>query len=216
MSQEDPQGERATPPHTHLAPKDPWSLLLDKTRHCVSSGHALSASRTKTPCNLNRHRSSDKMPALSGVSLLLRMDEMGSECFCSHEDTLPWELQWLGLGAFTARCPGLILGGGPKRDPPSWFSSKESTCDAGDRGDAGLIPRLGRSQKEEMATHSSILAWKTSWTGEPWRLRAHRFAKSRMQLSTHPWGTKILQAMQHGQKKKKHPKQNHCPLTPEK
>ena len=65
-----------------------------------------------------------------------------------------------------------------------------------------MIPQLRRSQKEEMATHSSILAWKTSWTGEPRRLRAHRFAKSRMQLSTHPWGTKILQAMQHGPKKK--------------
>ena len=64
------------------------------------------------------------MPALSGVSLLLRMDEMGSECFCSHEDTLPWELQWLGLGAFTARCPGLILGEGPKRDPPAGSAVK--------------------------------------------------------------------------------------------
>ena len=27
-------------------------------------------------------------------------------------------------------------------------------------GDAGLIPRLGISLEEEMATHSSILAWK--------------------------------------------------------
>ena len=29
---------------------------------------------------------------------------------------------------------------------------------AGDPGDAGLIPGLGRSPEEEMATHSSILA----------------------------------------------------------
>ena len=64
------------------------------------------------------------MPALLGVSLLLRMDEMGSECFCSHEDTLPWELQWLGLYAFTARCPGLILGRGSKRDSPAGSAVK--------------------------------------------------------------------------------------------
>ena len=34
-------------------------------------------------------------------------------------------------------------------------------------GDAGLIPRLGRFLQEEMATHSSIFAWKISWTEEP-------------------------------------------------
>ena len=39
----------------------------------------------------------------------------------------------------------------------------------GDR-DANLIPELGRSLEEEMATHSSILAWKIPWTEEPGRL----------------------------------------------
>ena len=34
-------------------------------------------------------------------------------------------------------------------------------------GDSGLIPRLGRSLGEEMATHSSILAWKIPWTEGP-------------------------------------------------
>ena len=33
-------------------------------------------------------------------------------------------------------------------------------------GDAGLIPRLGRTLEKEMATHSSILAWKILWTEE--------------------------------------------------
>ena len=37
-------------------------------------------------------------------------------------------------------------------------------------GDSGLIPGLGRSPGEEMATHSSILAWKIPWTEEPGRL----------------------------------------------
>ena len=34
-------------------------------------------------------------------------------------------------------------------------------------GDLGLIPGLGRSPGEEMATHSSILAWEIPWTEEP-------------------------------------------------
>ena len=34
-------------------------------------------------------------------------------------------------------------------------------------GDVRLIPGLGRSSGEEMATHSSILAWRVPWTEEP-------------------------------------------------
>ena len=34
-------------------------------------------------------------------------------------------------------------------------------------GDMGLIPKLGRAPEKEMATHSSILAWKIPWTEEP-------------------------------------------------
>ena len=36
---------------------------------------------------------------------------------------------------------------------------KESACNTGDKGDEGLILRLGRSLEKEMATHLSILAW---------------------------------------------------------
>ena len=49
----------------------------------------------------------------------------------------------------------------------SWLGSKESTTNAGDTGDVGLIPGLGRSPGVGMATHSSILAWKILWTEEP-------------------------------------------------
>ena len=35
---------------------------------------------------------------------------------------------------------------------------KESTCSAQDAGDMGLIPGLGRSSREGMATNSSVLA----------------------------------------------------------
>ena len=41
---------------------------------------------------------------------------------------------------------------------------KESACNA---GDLGLIPGLGKSLGEGMATHSSILAWRIICTEEP-------------------------------------------------
>ena len=34
-------------------------------------------------------------------------------------------------------------------------------------GDAGLIPGSARPLEEEIATHSSILAWEIPWTEEP-------------------------------------------------
>ena len=44
---------------------------------------------------------------------------------------------------------------------------KESTCNV---GDPGLTSGSGKSPGEEMATHSSILAWKIPWMEEPGRL----------------------------------------------
>ena len=40
-------------------------------------------------------------------------------------------------------------------------------ANAGDARDASLIPELGRSPGEEVATHSSILTWRIPWTEEP-------------------------------------------------
>ena len=40
------------------------------------------------------------------------------------------------------------------------------------QADESLIPRLGRSLEEGMATHSSILAWRIPWTEEPGGLQA--------------------------------------------
>ena len=53
---------------------------------------------------------------------------------------------------------------------------KNPPANAGHTGDTGLI--LGQEDllEEEMATHSSILAWKISWTEEPGGL--HGAAKS--------------------------------------
>ena len=46
---------------------------------------------------------------------------------------------------------------------------KESACSA---GDPGLIPGLEDPLEKEMATHSSILAWKILWTEEPGGLQS--------------------------------------------
>ena len=39
-------------------------------------------------------------------------------------------------------------------------------------GDLALIPGLGDPLEKEMATHSSILAWKIPWTQKPGRLQS--------------------------------------------
>ena len=41
-----------------------------------------------------------------------------------------------------------------------WLCGKESACNA---GDMGSIPELGEPLQKEMATHSSILAWRIPW-----------------------------------------------------
>ena len=66
---------------------------------------------------------------------------------------------------------------------PWWLRGKESTCDAGDAGDVGSIPGSGRSLEEEIATYSSTLAWRISWTEEPGGLQPMGVAKSPIQLS---------------------------------
>ena len=43
-------------------------------------------------------------------------------------------------------------------------------ANAGDSGNKGSIPGLGRSL--EMATHFSMLAWKIPWTEEPGGLQS--------------------------------------------
>ena len=53
---------------------------------------------------------------------------------------------------------------------------------ARDKGDVGSIPRLGRSSGGEMATYSSILAWKIPGTEEPGGLQSMR-----SQRVAHDW-----------------------------
>ena len=67
------------------------------------------------------------------------------------------------------------------RSFPGGLAGKESACGV---GDLRLIPGLGRSPGEGMATHSCILAWRIPWTEEPGGLHTvHGGAKSRTRLS---------------------------------
>ena len=49
---------------------------------------------------------------------------------------------------------------------------KNSPASAGHTRDEGLIPELGRSFREANGNHSSIIAWKISWTEELGRLQS--------------------------------------------
>ena len=50
-------------------------------------------------------------------------------------------------------------------------------------GDLGSIPGLGRSPEEDMATHSSILAWRIPMDRGSWQVTIHGVAKSQTRLS---------------------------------
>jgi len=62
---------------------------------------------------------------------------------------------------------------------PSGLAVKESTCNAGDVQET-QVPSLGQEDplEKEMATHSSILAWKIPWTEEPGVLQSMGLQKS--------------------------------------
>ena len=49
---------------------------------------------------------------------------------------------------------------------------KNLPANAGDGGDKGCIPVLDDPLEEEMANHSSILAWEIPWTEEPGGLQS--------------------------------------------
>ena len=55
---------------------------------------------------------------------------------------------------------------------PRWLSGKEFTYQVGFTGDVGLILGQEDPLEEEMATHSSNLAWKIPWTEQPGRLQS--------------------------------------------
>ena len=52
---------------------------------------------------------------------------------------------------------------------PGGSEGEESACSA---GDLGSISALGDPLEEGMASHSSILAWRSPWTEEPGGLQS--------------------------------------------
>ena len=48
-----------------------------------------------------------------------------------------------------------------------------------------LVLGWGDTLEKEMATHSSILAWRIPWTEEPSRLQVHGVTKRQIHLNTH-------------------------------
>ena len=64
---------------------------------------------------------------------------------------------------------------------PGGSDGKVSTCNTRDQGS---IPGSGRSLEKEMATHSSILAWRIPCTEEPDRLQS-----TGSQRVGHDWAT---------------------------
>ena len=67
--------------------------------------------------------------------------------------------------------------------------------------DMGSVPGLGRSLEQNMATHSSVLAWRIPWTEEPGRLQSmgsHRVRNNWSDLAhTHHPGVIILRWLLH-------------------
>ena len=57
----------------------------------------------------------------------------------------------------------------PSLGLPGGSEGKETACNA---RDLGSIPGQEDPLEEEMATHSSILAWRIPWTGEPGGLQS--------------------------------------------
>ena len=87
-------------------------------------------------------------------------------------------VQWLKLHTSNAGTSGLIPG-------QDGLSGKESTCNAGDTEDMGLIPRSGRSPG---GRHDNLLQYsclKNPIDGWAWKATVHGAAKSCTQLSTY-------------------------------
>ena len=68
---------------------------------------------------------------------------------------------WFHITAFEAPVYIVILS---SRAFPGGSDGKEFACNA---GDPGSIPGLVGPLEKEMATHSSLLAWRIPWTEEP-------------------------------------------------
>ena len=91
------------------------------------------------------------------AQLVKNLPAMEETWFNSWVGKIPWRRDRLP----TPVCLGFPVG----------LVGKESACNA---GDLGLIPGLGRSPEDGMATHSSILAWKIPMDREGYSIWSHK------------------------------------------
>ena len=76
---------------------------------------------------------------------------------------------------------------------PDGSEGEESACRAGDTGDAGLIPGLGRSPWGRNSYPLQYSCLENSMDRGVWQVKVHRVAKSRTQLYTaDSWGMDLL------------------------
>ena len=68
--------------------------------------------------------------------------------------------------------------GSPYAGLPQWLCSEESTCSAGDAGDAGSIPVWGRFPGGGNGNPLQYSCLKNSMDRGAWRATAHRVTKS--------------------------------------
>jgi len=61
---------------------------------------------------------------------------------------------------------------------PQWLSGKESTCNAGDTGDASLIPGWGRSPGGGLGNPLQYSCWENPMDRGSWSTIIHGAAKS--------------------------------------
>ena len=86
--------------------------------------------------------------------MLYRLSHQGSLSICLYSPVN----EHVSCFQFLTMCSGCY-------GLPRWLSGKESTCQAGDMGwEDSQSLGWEDSLEEEMATYSSILAWKMPWT----------------------------------------------------
>ena len=101
--------------------------------------------------------------------------------YCGFSELDIWaNISWMTLTCHFKRTTYRELAGGPVvRGLPRWLSDKESTCQCR-RCRRQVHPCVGK----EMATRSSILAWKIPWTLEPGGLQSMVWQRIK-----HSWAT---------------------------
>ena len=77
----------------------------------------------------------------------------------------------------------MVLGGVTLLDFPDGSAGKESSCNAGDTGDVGLIPGWGRSSEEGNGNPLQYSCLENSMDRRAWQAIVHGVPKSQTQLS---------------------------------